>query len=82
MWLCLNKGFYSIVHDKLDPTRTRLVVRARRKGDISKLFPDAEIIPDVGTDYKFRAFITRKDVADRFAKEIPARMTKSCTMPT
>ncbi len=68
MWICLNKAFYSIVQDKMNPAR--LLVRARRKNDIPKCFPNAQVIADAGTDYKYRAFIPREQVAEAITKEI------------
>jgi hypothetical protein len=68
MWICLNKAFYSVVQDKNEPSR--LLVRARRAQDISKCFPDAKVIANVGTDYKYRAFVSREDVAKAITNEI------------
>ena len=62
MWVCLNNSFLSIVENKKD--KNQLLVRARRKGDIEKTFPDTNIIEDGGTDYKYRALVPRDLVAD------------------
>ena len=57
MWLCTNQGFLSIV---ADPADTKLLlVRARRKGDIESLFPDADVRRTPGRDYLYRASIDR-----------------------
>ena len=57
MWLCTNQGFLSIV---ADPADTKLLlVRARRKGDIESLFPDADVRRTLGRDYLYRASIDR-----------------------
>lgn len=67
MWVFLSDGFLSIV-DKGDPGGETLLVRARRKGDIERAFPDAEVVEGAGTDYRFRARISRDEVADRLAE--------------
>jgi hypothetical protein len=67
MWICLNNAFFSIVSpsDRLDVDN--LVVRARRPGDIERIFPGykAEILD--GRDYQFRALIPRKLVGPAIA---------------
>jgi hypothetical protein len=61
MWLCLNSGFLSVVADKDDASR--LMVRARRKTDLSNIFgANVEIIETPEADYWWRLFIDR----DRF----------------
>ena len=65
MWLCLNKGFLSIVR-KGDC----FVVRSRVKDHITSYFPLNEVFENVGTDYQFRTFITKKEFED-FLKIIP-----------
>jgi hypothetical protein len=67
MWLCSIEGFYSIVAKDCGPTE--LLVRARRDGDIEKLWPTAKVINSTGTDYAFRAVLPRKVVAKAIAKE-------------
>lgn len=60
MWICLNNGFFSIV----DPRREddKLCVRARRKGDLERVFEVAGLsLP--GRDYAYRAFLDRDVVA-------------------
>jgi len=61
MWLCLNNAFLSVV-DKANKPGC-LMVRARRRGDIEKAFPGADVLVDRGTDYRYRAEIPRDDVA-------------------
>lgn len=61
MWIFLKDSFLSIVQKPGDTDL--LTVRARIKGDIEQLFPDAEVIADAGTDYKFRARVPREAVA-------------------
>ena len=59
MWFCLNNGFLSVVADK--DNANRLMVRARRKADLSNIFgPDAEVIETPEADYGWRVFIDRE----------------------
>lgn len=60
MWLCLKNTFLSVVHK--DCKHDELLVRARRTGDIEKIFPHAKVKEGGGTDYQFRAVIKREDV--------------------
>lgn len=73
MWIFLSSSFISIV-DKGDETGKTLLVRARSKGDIERVFPSAEVVEGAGTDYRFRARIDREEVAQRIADE--ARNTR------
>lgn len=68
MWLCLNDSFLSIVHKDCLPHE--LTVRARRKGDIEKIFPQAKVIELTKADYLFRATVTRDTVKAAMAGEI------------
>ena len=69
MWLFFSRSFLAIV-DKGDDTGQTLLVRARRKGDIERVFPFAEVVEGVGTDYKFRARVPREEVAERIAESV------------
>jgi len=69
MWIFLSESFLSIV-DKGDDIGKTLLVRARRKGEIERVFPSAEVAEGVGTDYQFRARIGREEVALRIADEV------------
>ena len=40
-----------------------MLVRARVKGDIEKIFPDAYVFEDNCADYKYRSFISKAKVA-------------------
>lgn len=62
MWLCTNTAFLSIVHK--DCAADELLVRARRKGDIESIFPDATVEKTIGNDYLFRARIKRAVVGE------------------
>lgn len=66
MWICLSDAFLSIVHK--DCARDELLVRARRQGDIEKVFPDAVVLKTVGNDYLYRAAIKRTVVAEALSK--------------
>ena len=68
MWICLNKAFLSIV-DK-DCAADELLVRARRDGDIERVFPDAEVEVTLGNDYRCRARIKRTDVAAAITQRV------------
>ena len=61
MWICLNNVFISVVSKGED--KNKLCVRARRREHLAALFPKARIIEDGGTDYQYRAFIGREEVA-------------------
>ena len=61
MWLCLNDAFFSIVTDRHNPSR--LLVRARQVGDMRAVFPQAAVEVGTGSDYLFRAYIDRQQVA-------------------
>jgi hypothetical protein len=67
MWIFLNNAFLSIV-DKGDPSGNTLLVRARRRADLQRAFPDADIVAGAGTDYRYRARVGRSAVADRLAQ--------------
>lgn len=64
MWFCNNDGFISAVIDRDDDTGNTLKVRARFRRDLEDIFPDKEIIEDAGTDYKYRVFVTKQELAD------------------
>lgn len=55
MWIMLSDCFFSIV--RKDCARDELLVRARRRGDIEKLWPGAEVTKYDRSDYLFRAKI-------------------------
>ncbi len=61
MWLFFSDAMLSIVQKPDD--KDTLTVRARIKGDIEALFPDAKVVEGAGTDYCFRAKVPREVVA-------------------
>ena len=61
MWIFLSNSFISVVQKPGDTDA--LTVRARIKGDIENVFPDATVEANRGTDYKYRARVPREAVA-------------------
>lgn len=70
MWVCLSDAFLSIVCKECGADE--LLVRARRKGDIEKVFPSASVKRSPGTDYLFRAVVKRSEVAAAMVREVDA----------
>lgn len=70
MWIFLSDAFLSVVADKDDPSGPRLLVRARREGDIERIFPDAEVATTPTADYRFRAWLPRERVAAVMAQQV------------
>ena len=68
MWIVLNKSFLSIVKNRNNDSE--LLVRARVKGDIEKVFEDADIFEDEKADYKYRSNIDREIVANVISNEL------------
>ncbi len=67
MWLFVKDAFLSIVKYAEDPTA--LLVRARIKGDIERIFATAAVTETSHADYRFRAVIPREEVARAIAEE-------------
>ena len=61
MWIFLSNSFISVVQKPGDTDM--LTVRARIEGDIERVFPDAKVQANKGTDYKYRAKVSREAVA-------------------
>ena len=68
MWIVLNKSFLSIVKNRNN--ENQLLVRARVKGDIEKVFEDADVFEDENADYKYRSYISRENVANVISYEL------------
>lgn len=66
MWICLNRAFLSVVHK--DCADDELLVRARRQGDIERVFPGVQVRKTPANDYLFRAVVKRERVAAALAK--------------
>lgn len=71
MWVFLSNSFLSIVKLRSLP-KGRLLVRARRRCDISKVFPKTKIIRTPGRDYAWRAVVSQKIVAAVLADQVMA----------
>ena len=63
MWIQFNNAFLSILENR--DNKLELLVRARIKGDIEKIFPEAEVFKDDSADYKYRLFISKATIATR-----------------
>ena len=61
MWIFLNNAMLSIVAHRDKPDI--LLVRARVKGDIEAIFPQAAVFTLQSADYRYRAEIPRAVVA-------------------
>lgn len=68
MWIMLNNAFLSIVSPR--PDSPTLDVRARAKGDIERVFPEAKAYAKAGRDYAFRAHLPRERVAEAIALQV------------
>jgi hypothetical protein len=68
MWVFLNDCFFSIVHKDCAPDE--LLVRARREGDIQKVFPRAPVIKLPHADYLFRTTLKRAVVEQAIVGEL------------
>jgi neutral trehalase len=64
MWFCFNDGFVSAVVDNSDSTGNTLKVRARFRRDLEDIFPDKKIVENAGTDYAYRVFVTKDELAE------------------
>lgn len=68
MWVVTTNGFLSIVEDRDD--YRNLQVRARVAEDITEHFPRAKVFTVAGADYRYRAIIKRREVANRLRRYI------------
>lgn len=62
MWLMTVHGFVPLVEDRDDPNV--LQARARVPEDIQATLPDAQVFTSSGGDYRYRARVNRREVAD------------------
>ena len=68
MWIFLSNAFLSIVDKGGDgPT---LLVRARKAGDIQRVFPGTRVEVSPRNDYRFRARVDREQVAQAMAEAV------------
>lgn len=70
MWIFLNDAFLSIVSDKDNPLNPNLLIRARRAGDIERVFPAANVSATPSADYAFRAWVPRDNVSGALTDRI------------
>ena len=70
MWISLSDAFLSIVAIPGKPEL--LKVRARRSGDIERIFPDADVQYTPGRDYLYRTELPRANVSRAIADRIDA----------
>lgn len=68
MWIFMKQAMLSVVEDKDHPEL--LHVRARLKGDIEAVFPDAEVIELTVCDYRFRVSLPREQVVEAIAEQM------------
>lgn len=68
MWIVLNNAYLSIVKPR--GAGEALLVRARIKGDIERVFPKAEVQETTQRDYRFRAMIAPARVAQALADAV------------
>ena len=63
MWVFFNNSFLSIVSDRNN--KSKLLIRARIKGDIERVFGNIAVAQSNNSDYKYRAFLERDTVAEK-----------------
>ena len=68
MWIMMNNSYLSIVSKDCSPAE--LLVRARRAGDIERVFPNAKVTRNTNTDYLYRAVLPRDAVKQALAAMI------------
>ncbi len=68
MWICQNNSFISAVQHRDNPDQ--LVIRARRKEHLQTLFPDKDITVGGSTDYNYRVFVTKTELAEKISSSI------------
>jgi hypothetical protein len=68
MWISLSNAFLSIVAVSGQPEL--LKVRARRQGDIERIFPDAVVQHTAGRDYFYRTELPRSVVSAAIAANL------------
>jgi len=68
MWIFMNDAMLSVVTNRDDSDS--LMVRARVRGDIEKVFPLAEPYQVPRSDYAWRAAVPREKVAEVIARRL------------
>jgi inorganic pyrophosphatase len=70
MWLFTNNAFVSVVADRENPQTGDLLVRARAKGHINSLWPDAKVFSVANSDYAYRAWVSRNDFKEALLNQV------------
>jgi hypothetical protein len=70
MWICMDSSFVSAVQDRDDPEG--LVIRARSKKHLTRLFPGKAIAITPEADYVARVFVTKVEFAAVVSQRIEA----------
>src|SRR6516164_8434277 len=71
MWIFLHDAFLSIVEPQPKIIgAAHLMVRARVRGDIERVFPGVEVIEGGGTDYPFRSILPRGHIAEALVQRL------------
>lgn len=68
MWLLMNKSYMSVVENR--NKKDELLVRARVEGDIDRVFPGVKVVKGAGSDYLYRAYISKEVVAEAIRRQI------------
>ena len=68
MWVFTSQSFLSIVEHNEEPSL--LHVRARFRGDIECVFPNADVIETPRSDYRFRTSLSREKVAEALSRAV------------
>ena len=68
MWILMNDAMLSVVRHT--DQKDKMLVRARLAGDIERVFPSAQVAVGGGSDYRFRAVLPEKEVADAVSKRL------------
>lgn len=73
MWIFLNNAMLSVVVPRARSAAAKkdyLIVRARCRGDIERVFPQAHVVENPFRDYVFRAMLPRAEVANAVAQSV------------
>jgi hypothetical protein len=57
MWLCLERGFFSVIQYN----NNIFVIRARKAEHLQEYFPNSYIFTSEQSDYRYRIFCDKKD---------------------
>ena len=68
MWIFSKNNFLSLVEDLNNSDN--LLVRARFSDDIESLFPNAEVKKYGGTDYMYRASISKEEASEVMKNQV------------